>query len=66
MLFAKVIKILGTRSGIVKTELLRLWKDDHEEVLQGLVPHTSVILDHLLQNKLIGEDQAVSHKDLLQ
>lgn len=48
---------MGSKSFLIKAELLRLLKDDHEEVLQGLIPQISEIIEHLLHNKLIGVDQ---------
>ena len=50
---------MGSKSGLIKAELIRLLKDDNEEVLQGLIPHISEILEHLLQNQVIGLDQVV-------
>jgi hypothetical protein len=53
---------LGSKSALVKMELLNLLKDNHEEVLQGLIPHISEILDCLLQNHVIGADNNVIKK----
>ena len=61
ILSTQIVKVLGLQSGLVKAELLRLLKDDNEEVLQGLIPHISEILDLLLQNQIIGADQTVLH-----
>lgn len=55
------MKVLGSKSGLIKSELIRLLRDDNEEVLQGLIPHVSEILEHLLQNQLIGMDQTVNN-----
>ncbi|XP_031778902.1 serine/threonine-protein phosphatase 4 regulatory subunit 4 isoform X2 [Nasonia vitripennis] len=55
--FCEVIKVLGSKSFLIKAELIRLLKDDNEEVLQALIPQISEIIEHLLHNKLIGVDQ---------
>lgn len=52
-------KILGPRSGRIKTDLVKLLKDDSEEVLQGLVPHLGVTLDCLAESQIIGVDRVV-------
>ncbi|XP_058804971.1 uncharacterized protein LOC131672055 [Phymastichus coffea] len=53
----EVVKVLGSKSILIKAELIRLLKDSNEEVLQGLIPHVSEILDVLQQNQVIGADQ---------
>ncbi|XP_011493807.1 PREDICTED: serine/threonine-protein phosphatase 4 regulatory subunit 4-like [Ceratosolen solmsi marchali] len=56
----EIVKVLGSKSGLIKMELLNLLKDSHEEVLESLIPHISEILDRLLQNHLIGVDNTES------
>ncbi|XP_014210936.1 serine/threonine-protein phosphatase 4 regulatory subunit 4-like [Copidosoma floridanum] len=56
----EIINVLGRESGLIKPELIRLLKDDNEEVLQGLIPHVSGILENLLQHHLVRADQMES------
>ncbi|XP_046747135.1 serine/threonine-protein phosphatase 4 regulatory subunit 4-like isoform X3 [Diprion similis] len=53
----EVGKVLGSQNGLIKNELIRLLKDDSEEVLQGLVPHLAQTFDLLTQSQTIGTDQ---------
>ncbi|XP_048510011.1 serine/threonine-protein phosphatase 4 regulatory subunit 4-like [Athalia rosae] len=53
----EVGKVLGSQNGTIRTELIKLLKDDSEEVLQGLVPHLAQTLDLLTQSQTIGTDQ---------
>ncbi|XP_076233070.1 serine/threonine-protein phosphatase 4 regulatory subunit 4 isoform X5 [Calliopsis andreniformis] len=53
----EVAKLLGPKSGRLKTDLIKLLKDDSEEVLQGLVPHLGVTLDCLAESQTIGVDR---------
>lgn len=57
--FTKVGKVLGSHNGTIKSELIKLLKDDSEEVLQGLVPNLAQTLDLLTQSQTIGTDQMV-------
>ncbi|KAJ8681033.1 hypothetical protein QAD02_016820 [Eretmocerus hayati] len=54
----EVVKVLGSKSGLIKPELIRLLKDGHEEVLQGLIPNISIILENLLQNQLLDYSES--------
>lgn len=51
--------MLGPKSGRIKTDLIKLLKDDSEEVLQGLVPHIGLTLDCLAESQTIGVDRVV-------
>lgn len=56
---AQVAKILGPKSGRIKTDLIKLLKDESEEVLQCLVPHIGLTLDCLAESQTIGIDRVV-------
>lgn len=43
----------------MKAELIKLLKDNSEEVLQGLVPHIALTLDCLADSHTIGVDRMV-------
>ncbi|XP_043276579.1 serine/threonine-protein phosphatase 4 regulatory subunit 4-like isoform X2 [Venturia canescens] len=53
----EVARILGPRNNLIKGELIKLLKDDSDEVLQGLVPHVAVTFELLLQSQTIGMDK---------
>ncbi|XP_043514035.1 serine/threonine-protein phosphatase 4 regulatory subunit 4-like isoform X3 [Frieseomelitta varia] len=53
----EVAKVLGPKSGHIKTDLIKLLKDNNEEVLQGLVPHIGLTLDCLAESQIIGVDK---------
>lgn len=52
-------KVLGPRSARIKGNLIKLLKDDSEEVLQGLIPHIGLTLECLVENQAIGTDRMV-------
>jgi len=54
-----VTKILGPKSTRVKGNLIKLLKDDSEEVLQGLIPHIGLTLECLMESQAIGTDKMV-------
>ncbi|XP_076279531.1 uncharacterized protein LOC143208675 isoform X2 [Lasioglossum baleicum] len=56
----EVAKVLGPKSGRIKSDLIKLLKDDTEEVLQGLVPHIGTTLDCLAESQTIGVDRVDS------
>ncbi|KZC09718.1 Serine/threonine-protein phosphatase 4 regulatory subunit 4, partial [Dufourea novaeangliae] len=58
--FHEVAKVLGPKSGRIKADLIKLLKDDSEEVLQGLVPHIGLTLDCLAESQTIGVDRVDS------
>ena len=58
----QVAKILSPRNGLIKAELIKLLKDDNEEVLQGLIPHVAKTCELLTQSQTIGTDQIVSFR----
>ncbi|XP_012349045.1 serine/threonine-protein phosphatase 4 regulatory subunit 4 isoform X2 [Apis florea] len=53
----EVAKVLGPKSGRIKTDLIKLLKDNSEEVLQGIVPHIAIILECLVESHVIGIDK---------
>ncbi|XP_025075295.1 uncharacterized protein LOC105431820 isoform X1 [Pogonomyrmex barbatus] len=53
----EVTKILGPKSARIKGNLIKLLKDDSEEVLQGLIPHVGLTLEYLVENQTIGTDK---------
>ena len=55
----QVAKVLGPKSGHIKTDIIKLLKDNNEEVLQGLVPHIGLTLDCLAESQIIGVDKMV-------
>lgn len=55
----QVAKVLGPKSGRIKTDLIKLLKDNSEEVLQGIVPHIALILECLVESHVIGIDKMV-------
>lgn len=52
-------KILGLKSARIKGNLIKLLKDDSEEVLQGLIPHIGLTLECLAESQTIGTDKMV-------
>lgn len=50
---------MGPKSGRIKTDLIKLLKDNSEEVLQGIVPHIALILECLVESHVIGIDKMV-------
>lgn len=52
-------KVLGPRSARIKGNLIKLLKDDSEEVLQGLIPHIGLTLECLVENQALGIDRMV-------
>ncbi|XP_011689635.1 PREDICTED: serine/threonine-protein phosphatase 4 regulatory subunit 4-like isoform X4 [Wasmannia auropunctata] len=53
----EVARILGSKSPRIKGNLIKLLKDDSEEVLQGLIPHIGLMLECLAENQAIGTDK---------
>ncbi|XP_012275461.1 serine/threonine-protein phosphatase 4 regulatory subunit 4 isoform X4 [Orussus abietinus] len=53
----EVAKVLRSRNAAIRAVLVRLLKDDSEEVLQGLVPHIAGTLELLVQSHSIGTGQ---------
>lgn len=53
-------KVLGPQCGEITVDVIKLLKDNSEEVLQGLVPNLGVTLDCLAECQVIGIDRAVS------
>lgn len=56
----QVVKILGPKSARLKGNLIKLLKDDSEEVLQGLIPRVGLTLECLVESQTIGTDKMVS------
>lgn len=54
------MKILGPKSAQLKGNLIKLLKDDSEEVLQGLIPHIGLTLEYLVESQIIGTDKMAS------
>jgi len=52
--------MLGSSSSLLKPELIRLLRDDAEEVLQALVPHLGKILVLLAKAGTFSPDFMVS------
>lgn len=52
-------KVLGPKSVRIKGSLIKLLKDDSEEVLQGLIPHIGLTLECLVEGQTIGTDRMV-------
>lgn len=52
-------KVLGPRSARIKRNLIKLLKDDSEEVLQSLIPHIGLALECLVESQTIGTDRMV-------
>ena len=52
--------MLGSSSSVLKPELIRLLRDDAEEVLQALVPHLGKILVLLAKAGTFSPDLMVS------
>lgn len=57
-----MVKILGPKSARLKGNLIKLLKDDSEEVLQGLIPHIGLTLECLVESQVIGTDKMVNKK----
>ncbi|XP_076756066.1 serine/threonine-protein phosphatase 4 regulatory subunit 4 isoform X3 [Xylocopa sonorina] len=53
----EVAKVLGPKNGRIKTDIIKLLKDDSEEVLQGLIPNIGLTLDSLAESQTIGQDR---------
>ncbi|XP_018346145.1 PREDICTED: serine/threonine-protein phosphatase 4 regulatory subunit 4-like isoform X6 [Trachymyrmex septentrionalis] len=53
----EVAKVLGPTSARIKGNLIKLLKDDSEEVLQGLIPHIRLTLECLVESQIIGTDK---------
>ncbi|XP_018370848.1 PREDICTED: serine/threonine-protein phosphatase 4 regulatory subunit 4-like isoform X6 [Trachymyrmex cornetzi] len=53
----EVAKVLGPKSVRIKGNLIKLLKDDFEEVLQGLIPHIGLTLECLVESQTIGTDK---------
>ncbi|XP_057326164.1 serine/threonine-protein phosphatase 4 regulatory subunit 4-like isoform X4 [Microplitis mediator] len=56
----EVAKILGPKNHLIRNELIKLLKDDHEQVLQGLIPQLSTTLQLLTQSQALGMEQLES------
>lgn len=52
-------KILEHKNTRIKGNLIKLLKDDSEEVLQGLIPHIGLTLECLAESQTIGTDKMV-------
>ncbi|XP_011061448.1 PREDICTED: serine/threonine-protein phosphatase 4 regulatory subunit 4-like isoform X5 [Acromyrmex echinatior] len=53
----EVAKVLESKSARIKGNLVKLLKDDSEEVLQGLIPHIGLTLECLVESETIGTDK---------
>ncbi|XP_011335620.1 serine/threonine-protein phosphatase 4 regulatory subunit 4 isoform X2 [Ooceraea biroi] len=53
----EVARIIGPKNARLKGNLIKLLKDDSEEVLQGLVPHIGLMLESLAESQTIGTDR---------
>ncbi|XP_077281662.1 serine/threonine-protein phosphatase 4 regulatory subunit 4 isoform X6 [Temnothorax americanus] len=53
----EVSKVLGPKSARIKGNLIKLLKDDSEEVLQGLIPHIGLTLECLAESQALGTDR---------
>ncbi|XP_071563196.1 serine/threonine-protein phosphatase 4 regulatory subunit 4 isoform X3 [Temnothorax nylanderi] len=53
----EVSKVLGPKSARIKGNLIKLLKDDSEEVLQGLIPHIGLTLECLAESQTLGTDR---------
>ncbi|XP_011881826.1 PREDICTED: serine/threonine-protein phosphatase 4 regulatory subunit 4-like isoform X4 [Vollenhovia emeryi] len=53
----EVAKVLGPKSARIKGNLIKLLKDDSEEVHQGLIPHIGLTLECLVESQTIGTDR---------
>ncbi|XP_029661073.1 serine/threonine-protein phosphatase 4 regulatory subunit 4-like isoform X5 [Formica exsecta] len=56
----EVTKVLGSKSARIRGNLIKLLKDDSEEVLQGLIPHIGLTLESLAENQTVGTDRVDS------
>ncbi|KAM0730046.1 Serine/threonine-protein phosphatase 4 regulatory subunit 4 [Formica fusca] len=56
----EVTKVLGSKSARIRGNLIKLLKDDSEEVLQGLIPHLGLTLESLAENQTVGTDRVDS------
>ncbi|KAL6447161.1 hypothetical protein ACFW04_001463 [Cataglyphis niger] len=56
----EVTKVLGSKSARIRGNLIKLLKDDSEEVLQGLIPHLGLTLENLAENQTVGTDRVDS------
>lgn len=52
-------KVLGSKNARIRGNLIKLLKDDSEEVLQGLIPHLGLTLESLAENQTVGTDRVV-------
>ncbi|XP_029661070.1 serine/threonine-protein phosphatase 4 regulatory subunit 4-like isoform X2 [Formica exsecta] len=53
-------EVLGSKSARIRGNLIKLLKDDSEEVLQGLIPHIGLTLESLAENQTVGTDRVDS------
>nr|XP_012225356.1 PREDICTED: serine/threonine-protein phosphatase 4 regulatory subunit 4-like isoform X4 [Linepithema humile] len=56
----EVAKLLGPKCARIKENLIKLLKDDSEEVLQGLIPNIGLTLECLIDSQTIGMDKVDS------
>ncbi|KAK7872082.1 hypothetical protein R5R35_004566 [Gryllus longicercus] len=54
--FHEVTHVLGPNCGKLKRELVKLLRDDVEEVLQGLIPHLSKTMELLAKYRELGPE----------
>ncbi|XP_068083242.1 uncharacterized protein [Anabrus simplex] len=52
----EVTSVLGPACGMVKNELVKLLRDDSDEVLQGLIPNIAMTMELLAKTGNIGPD----------
>jgi hypothetical protein len=57
----QIAGVLGSASSVLKPELIKLLRDDAEEVLQGLVPHLGQTLVLLSKAGAFSPDFMVSN-----
>lgn len=50
---------MGPKNVRLKVNLIKLMKDDSEEVLQGLIPHIGAMLECLAESQIIGIERTV-------
>jgi hypothetical protein len=58
--YLQIAQLLGSASSVLKPELIRLLRDDAEEVLQVLVPHLGETLVLLAKAGAFSSDFMVS------
>jgi len=54
-----VAKVIGAKNARLKGNLIKLLKDDSEEVLQGLIPNINAMMECLIESRIIGTDKMV-------